>query len=749
MALEKDKTVTFDNGVTVTKGEIKKTEGGYAQEMRIGILPKPPSNDTITVVIDGGRFGPKLEVRSKDEARQAILDLANKVNAWNVAYYVHNDPVVIDAEYDGHMYALKELERIYPEFKIPGSPTESVGAPIDGTPMEKKKHFTPMLSLDNAFTEKELDTWAERLAESLGMPVKKLWEQAFSLEPKIDGLSLNLMYVKKNLAFGVTRGDGSIGELVTGNCKRISDIPNTIPEADHSFQEIRGEVYMSKEAFAKANAELLAEGKKPFATPRNAAAGLLRRVGFSHEPLNLGFFVYGIGMHMGDHGQPHMTQIGVMSELKKLGFSVPVVCGFGNSRESILKYIQSIYEMRATLPYDIDGVVIKLSDFKMCSKAGSTSKFPRWAIAWKFPGDEAQTYVKEVVNQIGRSGVVTPVANLEPINIGGVVVSRASLHNYDMVKQLGITIGGRVVVVRSGDVIPKITQSIPGSTTSVKVAPPTHCPVCGSLLKEIHPKLFCTNKLACSPQAIGAIEYACSRDVLNVVGFGEQVITDLFNAGIITSVGSVFNLSNGDIPRIEALPGYGRVAAQSLIASVRAVVDSATLERVIASFGIPNVGVRTSVDLVQQLANRGVVRFTDFVSMSPEDKRKILSGTHGIGPVIENSIIEFFEDAGTRKGALDILEALNSVIKIRAMENLAAKQVVVFTGTMSEPRHLMAEKARSAGYTVDDSVTKKTAIVVFGANPSAAKLAKLEKNPSITIFNETGWREHLGKLNQN
>lgn len=530
---------------------------------------------------------------TEDEARAELAQLAMDIAFHDARYHAEDDPVIPDAEYDAMRRRNDEIEAAFPHLIREDSPSKNVGSPVRQSKFEKVTHARPMLSLDNAFNDKDVEEFVARVSRFLGLPATTIVE--LTAEPKIDGLSLALRYEKGELVLAATRGDGEVGENVTVNTKTIDNIPHKLSGNSYpDIIEIRGEVYIGKEDFAQLNKQQEAKGGKVFANPRNAAAGSLRQLDSSitaSRPLK--FFAYAWGEAS---AMPAATQMEMVDLFKAWGLSINPLMKRVVSAAGATEHYRSIEAQRATLDYDIDGVVYKVDRLDWQGRLGMVARAPRWAIAHKFLAEKATTVVNAIDIQVGRTGSLTPVAKLEPVTVGGVVVSNATLHNPDEIARLGVRVGDTVVIQRAGDVIPQVVSVVldkrPAEATAFEF--PSECPVCGSLAAAEGDDVVvrCTGGLVCSAQRVERLSHFVSRNAFDIDGLGEKQIAQLFDRGWVHDPADIFRLSARNTAEDNALVtwnGWGELSVKKLFQAIEA---RRTIEfhRFLFGLGIPSIG---------------------------------------------------------------------------------------------------------------------------------------------------------------
>jgi DNA ligase (NAD+) len=656
-----------------------------------------------------------------NKVKQRIAELRETINHHNYRYYVLDSPEISDAEYDELMKELRQLEAEHPELVTPDSPTQRIGAP----PVEAfgvVEHPQPLLSLANAFSYEELAAWHKRVSNLLG-------GRQFDLvcEPKIDGLAIALTYIDGLLATGATRGDGYRGEDITQNLRTIRSIPLSVPREAPPRFEVRGEVYLPKAGFKKLNEERAKEELPLFANPRNAAAGSVRQLDSSitaRRPLDI--FVYGLGWAEGK-AVPD-THWEIMQYLKSLGFKINPNIALRDSLDEAEKYHQSWVESREKFPYEADGIVVKVNSIALQQELGTVAHEPRWAIAYKFPAVQGTTKLIDIGINVGRTGSLNPYAILEPVRVGGVVISSAALHNEEDIHRKDIRIGDWVVVQRAGEVIPEIVEPIVSRRTGKEkiFSMPGRCPVCGSevIKPEGEAMHRCTNA-ACPSQALERIKHFVSRGAMDIDGVGEKLCQALFEAGLIKDAADLYYLTK------EQLLGLERMAdksASNVLNSIKASKDR-NLTRVIFALGITHVGDQYAELLAEQFHS---------IDQLAKASQEELSTIPSIGPKIAKSIVAFFRQEGNRQ----IIEKLKKAkVKLKREKVKEAKPEelplagleFVLTGKLDSFSRPEAEaKIKALGGKAGSDVTRKTSYVVVGADPGS-KLAKAEKLGTKTL----------------
>lgn len=676
------------------------------------------------------------------EAAAELAFLAKRMAELDKAYYQADDPLVSDAEYDALKRRNEAIEARFPHLVRADSPSKKVGAKASED-FAKVTHSVPMLSLGNIFSTDEIFEFSNRIRRFLGLDDDA--ELAFMAEPKLDGLSFSALYVNGEFVRGATRGDGSVGEDITENLKQIKDLPlklvgNDIPER----LDIRGEVIMNKADFFALNDEQTAAGKKPFANPRNAAAGSLRQL----DPRitgrrRLSLFGYTFGE---TSAEPWDSQDAFLQKIRSWGFPVNPEVRLCKTAQELADFFENLANKRPNLPYDIDGAVYKVNRRDWQERLGFVARAPRWAIAHKFPAEQAQTKLENIRIQVGRTGALTPVADLTPVNVGGVMVSHATLHNEDELKRKDIRIGDTVVIQRAGDVIPQVVRVVSEKrpADSVPFEFPTVCPVCGAHVVRDPDEAVqrCSGGLVCPAQAVESLKHFVSRDALNIEGLGAKNMAFFFDRGWIKTPSDVFTLESRVGADIRKLDGWGDKSADNLFAAIRKVAAATPMEKFLFALGIREVGQATARLLAAHYLT--MPAFLEQMSLAQDresDAYKELLSIESIGDVIACEILDFTAEEHNRT-EIDKLLNLMTVTAFVPVENdspLAGK-TVVFTGSLETMTRSEAKaKAQSAGAKVAGSVSKKTDYVVLGADAGskAQKAAEL----GITVLSEAEFTE--------
>lgn len=663
-------------------------------------------------------------IERQDEAEKAAKTLRDSIRFHNYRYYVLDSPVISDPEYDKILQTLASLEEKFPQIQTPDSPTQKVG----GEPKSELgtvKHAIPMVSLKTAYEEQEVRTFDRTCREELG--VDKL---EYVAEPKFDGLAVELVYEEGTLVEASTRGDGETGEDILTNVKTIREVPLTLM----SFEDepvskrltVRGEVYMSIETFNELNKKRLENGEQAFANPRNAAAGSIRQL----DPTvtakrNLKIFIYGVAESIGREFKTHWE---VLQTLPKWGLKVntSLTKKFSGIEEG-LAYHRELEETRDDLPYEVDGVVFKVNNLEQQEKLAMRTRNPRWAIAYKFKPRQATTKLKGITVQVGRTGKLTPVAELEPVLIGGVEVSRATLHNFSEVQRKGILIGDTVLIERAGDVIPQVTNPLEdlrdGSEKEFHI--PDACPVCGSkILISKDKKTARCNNASCPAQIRSSIVHFASRSGMDIVGLGKKRVDQLVEAELVSDFASIYELDAEDLKGLE---GFAEKGSESLIQQIEAS-KSRSFDRLLFALGIPGVGVQTARVLAESYRNMNALM---------DAEKAELEEIEGVGPELANNIMKYFKNDQTRSMISRLREQGLSMgaCRIDSESGPLSGKTFVFTGSLSKwTRSEASELVEILGGRIADSVSSKTDYVVVGEN-AGSKLDEAKKL-GITLLNE-------------
>ncbi|RMG28464.1 MAG: NAD-dependent DNA ligase LigA [Gammaproteobacteria bacterium] len=669
-----------------------------------------------------------------EAVRRRVEQLRREIERHNYLYYVLDQPEIPDAEYDKLMRELQALEQQYPELVTPDSPTQRVGA-APAKEFAEVVHEVPMLSLDNAFSDEELAEFDRRVRERLGVP-----RVEYSAEPKFDGLAVSLLYEDGVLVRGATRGDGYRGEDVTANVRTIRSIPLRLLRSGWPRRlEVRGEVIMTHARFRALNEALEKEGKKPFVNPRNAAAGSLRQL----DPRitaarGLEFYCYGVGLVEGGRLPDRHSKI--LARLRDWGQRVPPWLERVRGYAGCKAYYERMAERRATLPFDIDGVVFKVDRLDQQEALGFVARAPRWAIARKFPPEEVMTRLLDIEVQVGRTGALTPVAKLEPVFVGGVTVSSATLHNEDEVHRKDIRIGDWVIVRRAGDVIPEVVAPVrskrPKGARVFHM--PKRCPVCGSAVvrlpgETIH---YCTGGLYCPAQRRGAILHFVSRRAMDIEGFGEKLVAQLDARGLVKDVADLYGLTEAQLLTLDRM---GPTLARKLLANIERSKET-TFERFIYALGIREVGEVTARALAEH--------FQGDLEALMHASRETLEQIPDIGPVVAGHIERFFAEPHNREVIRKLLAAGIHWPRPRARRQtrLAGKTFVLTGALTSMTREEAKARLQALGARVSGSVSRRTDYVVVGESPGSKYDRARELG--VPMLDETAFLELLSAAEQ-
>jgi DNA ligase (NAD+) len=665
-----------------------------------------------------------------------IAQLKKKINEHNYRYHILDEPLISDAAYDKLFCELEELEKQYPELISNDSPTQRVG----GTPLtsfQQVQHAIPMLSLENAFSEKEVLAFNKRIQERLHTQ----HDIEYACEPKLDGIAVSLSYHKGQLIRAATRGDGNTGEDITLNIRTILSIPLQLRGQDYPTSlEVRGEVYIPKKAFQQLNARLKESDEKTFVNPRNAAAGSLRQLNPKITAQRaLAFFTHSVGKIKG--GKLAATHTAILDQFKHWGLPRCPQTQTAKNIVACLEYYHKIEKQRAILPYEIDGVVYKVNAIALQQQLGFVSRAPRWALAHKFPAQEEFTQVLAIEFQVGRTGALTPVARLQPVFVGGATISNATLHNMGEVKRKDIRIGDTVIIRRAGDVIPEVVSVVkekrPTNTHPLKL--PKHCPICGSDIIKIETEAAarCSGALYCPAQRKEAIKHFVSRKAMNIEGLGNKLVDQLVDTDLIRDVSDLYHLIPEQLADLEHL---GEKSARKLCDAIRASKKT-SLTRFLYALGIRDVGITTALNLTQHFQALKPIMQADEAS---------LQAIPDIGPVVAAHVKKFFSEAHNLDVVKNLLAAgitwpKPTVIHQQHPSLLAGKSFVL-TGSLSElSREQATTLLQEFGAKVTSSVTKKTDFVIVGKDPGS-KLTRAQKL-GLTLLTENKFLELLKKAN--
>ncbi len=637
--------------------------------------------------------------------QQDYQKLIQDLNRYHYAYHTLDQPEISDAEYDALIKALTDFETQHPQYIDPSSPTQRVGDKVLGK-FQKHKHLHPMKSLDNAFGTEEVEKFFSRIDSAL--------IHQFCVELKIDGLAICCIYNNKRLHSAVTRGDGEIGEDVTHNIKTISSIPLQLPESAPDYLEVRGEVFIMKHDLATLNAQ----SDKNFANTRNAAAGSIRQLDptvAAQRPLK--FFAYSVfGLELTTHSAQ-------LSQLEKWYIPTAPMRHVCQNTKEVLNTIEHISKNRATIPFEIDGIVIKIDDINTQKELGYTAKFPRWAVAYKFPANEVTSQLLSIDFQVGRTGIITPVANLKPTEVGGVVVSHATLHNMAEIKRKDIQIGDHVLIRRAGEVIPEVIKPIIALRSQTKVqpvVPPTHCPSCSHPLVHSGINIQCPNTEKCPKQIAGRIEHFASKHGFNMTGIGPSMIDDLIQYFSITSPIQLFEL---DTLKLIELPRIGTKSAQNIYQSIQQS-KLISFDKFLYALGIPEVGRDTAKILTQH--------FSDLTLLTAAQLDE-LTNINGIGPIVAKNITHFFKENTA------LISQLIEIAQIDYSSQPKLLKTLAITGKFDYPRSHIINEIEKLGWKASTTLSKNCSYLICG-DKSGSKVQKASalgvKTISLTTLQE-------------
>jgi len=672
------------------------------------------------------------------EAEAEATRLRADIARHDIAYHQNDAPEISDADYDALKRRLEAIEEKFPHLATADSPTKKVGA----APLKefaKVRHAVPMLSLANSFDDEDVTDFVTRVRKFLLLPDATPLEVL--AEPKIDGLSCSLRYENHKLVQAATRGDGEEGEDVTQNVRTIASIPQTLPKDAPAVLEVRGEVYMTRADFAALNAAQQERGEKIFANPRNGAAGSLRQLDAgitARRPLR--FFGYALG----ETSAPiSTTQEGIRQQLRKWGFDTPTPATVAPDAEELLAFHKKVYAERPDIPYDLDGVVYKVNSLEYQKRLGFISRSPRWATAHKFPAEQAETIVGNIIIQVGRTGVLTPVAELAPVNVGGVIVSRATLHNQDELARKDIRVGDHVIIQRAGDVIPQVVRSLTEkrNDNSAPFIFPTICPECGSVAvrEEDEAATRCTGGLICPAQAVERLRHFVSKYAFDIDGLGERIIKEFWDDCILRTPGDIFRIKQ-HADALKTREGWGELSVKNLLDAIEER-RTIPLDRFIYALGIRQVGQATAKKLAlnyETLAH--LLQETATMLDADSPARQHLLAIDDIGPAVAEDIIAFFTEPQNK----DVLADLQAELTIqpftrpKVTESAVTGKTVVFTGTLSKmSRDEAKAQAEALGAKVAGSVSKNTQFLIAGED-AGSKLKKATEL-GVAVLTEDEW----------
>ena len=663
----------------------------------------------------------KTHMEQETPIEQQIENLRNQIRHHDYQYYCLDNPEISDFEYDKLFKQLQKLENDNPLFITPDSPTQRVSGSVVSSTFKQVKHNTPMLSLDNSYSIEDVFAWNERIKKNLDTDIE------FIVEPKIDGLSASLTYINGSFVSGATRGDGEYGEDITENLKTIKNIPLKLLKNESILCEIRGEVYINKKDFQQLNDSLLDGGVAKFANPRNAAAGSLRQKNPKiTAERKLSFYVHSFGQVQGVELKKHSEFLDFCS---KIGFPIQKDIKVCKNIKEVTDFLMYLQENRDNLPYEIDGAVVKVNDYNLQKIIGYTNKSPKWAIAYKFPARQATTKLLSIELQVGRTGVITPKATLSPVQLSGVTISNATLHNFDEIERLNVNIGDDVIIERAGEVIPKIIK-VAKKNSDGYFLPPLKCPSCNShIVKEEEDVYYICVNPSCPAQFRRSLIHFVSRDAMNIDGFGEVVVDQLLKLNKIHTFADIYKLTFDDLMLLDL---FKEKKANNLI---QAIIDSKKqpLSKLIVALGIRHIGDKSATILADRFQN-----IDNLISAKEEE----LLSINEIGPILVQSVLDFFANEQTLK----MIEELKS-LGVNTIEpekdtsfSPLANKTFVLTGELSTLTRKDAENIiLSLGGKTTSSVSKKTDYVVVGENPGSKydKAVKL----GIKIINESEFKK--------
>jgi len=651
------------------------------------------------------------------EPAARVAQLITEIEEHDRRYYQEARPTISDREYDALLDELKSLEAAHPELIVPWSPTQRVGGkPTTDFPKVVRK--VPMLSLDNTYDENDLNEFYDRVLRGLGGE-----EPVWVVEPKIDGIGIEVVYEGGKYTLGATRGDGKTGDDITANLRTIRKLPLRL--AEPVSITVRGEAFWPRADFERMNENRIAAGEEPFMNPRNATAGTLKQkdpAKVAERPLELLFY------DLVDGDLFRESHSASLAWLRGLGFPVSpditVEHGQPALHQAVARWLTRVQGAESSLPYDADGLVLKVDSYGQRRELGRTAKFPRWAIAYKFPARQATTILRGILPAVGRTGVITPTALLEPIELSGTIVKRAGLHNYDQVARLGLRPGDRVLVEKAGEIIPQVL-SVTEPSSEPPFAPPTTCPSCGHALVRLEGEvaLRCPNRLACKMQLMWFVDFFCGRGQMNIAGLGLERAGQLIDKGLIKDIGDIFLL---DEARLVPLDRWNEKSAQNLVAAIEEAKTKATLTRLLTALGIPHCGSVAAHAVAQRYKKLGaLLEILD--GRGAEAFAQDLVEIDGVGDVIARAIAGFFADPESRR-VVDKLRALGVDPVEPEVARGRLEGTFVVTGTLSRPREEIIRRIEQAGGKVAGSVTKKTTYLVAGGDVGKSKMEAAEKH---------------------
>ena len=673
------------------------------------------------------------------EAANELMRLAKAIAHHNRLYHAEDTPEISDAEYDALVRRNEALEAAFPHLIRPDSPSRIVGHEIAASPLSKVRHEVRMMSLENAFSDDEVDEFVARIRRFLNLSGDAPLD--FTAEDKIDGLSCSLRYEDGKLVRAATRGDGEVGEDVTANVAHVPDVPQTLRGDVPAVFEVRGEIYMAKQDFAALNAAQREAGGKIFATPRNAAAGSLRQKDpaiTAHRALR--FWAHGWGAAS---AVPEGSQFAMMRRMSEWGLPVSPDLVLCHSVEDLLRHYRGIGDRRAGLPYDIDGVVYKVDDLALQGRLGFVAKAPRWALAHKFPAERAETTLERIDIQVGRTGKLTPVGRLSGVIVGGVTVTNVTLHNRDEIARLGLREGDRIVIQRAGDVIPQVVENLTRDEPRASFLFPNHCPVCGSeaVAEEGEVDVRCTGGLVCRAQQFERLRHFVSRGALDIEGLGEKSIAEFLELGwLANGPGDIFRLKDHR-SELVGREGWQDKSVDNLLAAIEAKREP-DAARLLFGLGIRHVGAVTARDLMKRFGDVGALRLAaERAHAGDADALAELTAIDDVGPVVVEALGDFFHEEHNKTVWDDLLSEVDPPpYVVETTASAVSGKTVVFTGkleTMS--RDEAKAQAERLGAKAAGSVSPKTDLVVAG--PGAGSKLKKAAELGIEVIDEAAWAE--------
>lgn len=667
--------------------------------------------------------------------------IVSQINLYDKQYYQENQSLIHDSEYDLLRVRLLEIEEEFPDLILPDSPSQRVGYIVQ-TAFKKISHSEQMLSLSNAFSASDVEDFVVKAQKFINID----YFPDICVEPKIDGISFAARFKNGKFVQGITRGDGNIGEDITENIKTIKSFPMELPENSPEILEVRGEVYMTKESFMELNQFQVKNGDKVFANPRNAASGSLRQLDTAiTAKRNLSYFIY---MAL-DGGNLSTTQKGSLDEISKLGFIVNPYMKVLSSVAEIVSYYQEISELRYSLEYDIDGMVYKINDLALQNRLGNVARSPRWAIAHKFPAEKVTTKLEDIIIQVGRTGALTPVACLATVNVGGVMVSKATLHNEDEIKRKDIEIGDIVTVQRAGDVIPQIIKVDKAKRKDTKkFVFPTKCPICDSPVEKVDDEVVtrCMGEFVCEAQILGRLKHFVSKAAFDIDGLGDKQIEFLYNKNLVMDFSDVFSLEErqkDSAIKLANFPGWGKKSVEKLYIAINKK-RKIELARFIFSLGIRHIGQNNAQLLAKNYKSvQGLLEEMENIIEEGGEGAfyNNIVNIDGVGEKVARKLLEYF----SREGNLKLVKKLVDILDIENFVNVKvdssiSDKILVFTGGLENYTRLEAKYiAQKLGAKVQASISSKTDYVIAGSS-SGSKLKKAQEL-GITILNEEEWTD--------